>query len=559
MNIFSYLFGIFRQSGLVSTVKDGKSLTGFGVTSIIFSIIGCALYGFAMGAGLGLETGIKDAAKMALIVILGLLFSIPIFWVSYRLLGREERFAQVAAIPLTLSATVSVILAITSPVVFMLSVLAGFSPDAVYIHIVIIDLAMLVGLYLAGMLIYHGFSDHKRLIPPNVVGFLMMGVIIVVLMTFLSPFLSLRPTFSVGTDRLKDGLGIGVAEKANQALAAAISADRVSYIFQTTNENGDLIQDYTVTLAGDDYLIDVHLHAIPGETLRNEKRIWVLDGQAYTDFEDGSINQTTIVDLVSFLKPALSPAVFSLPPEFASAAWRGYESGSVYTIIGTNQSMGQVTLVLDASTGRLSELTLGSSEKGLHAEVGVKNLVQAAFDRAALETSLNKAIVVGSVDRSDASMKDYIQDDTFFVVRYPRSWSSGTWSSSGQQVEFKHSCGSSEGCPALTLSVFDLVEGKGSKQYADDLGKSLSLQPQYREVEVSTTILDGKIVGVVEYLFDRTVKGEIETSYHIEYIFEGQIHRYHLDFSTPENQIETYRELFEGIAGSFTFLGGSSK
>ncbi len=259
INILAALFGIFRQRGLVTTIKEGRSLAGFTLAGIVFSIIGGVLYGFAMGVGLGIDTAVKDAIKVGVIVTLGLLLSIPIFWVAYRLLGREERPAQVAAVPLTLVTTVAIILAITAPIVFMLSILAGFSPEAVYIHIVIVDLALLVGLYLAGTLVYHSFSDHKRLVIPNVVGFLMMAVIMVVLMSFLGPFLALRPTFSVGTDRLKDGLGIGVAEKVNQALAAATSADRVTYRFQTTNDNGDLVRDYTVTRVGNDCLIEALL------------------------------------------------------------------------------------------------------------------------------------------------------------------------------------------------------------------------------------------------------------------------------------------------------------
>ncbi|TEU14249.1 MAG: hypothetical protein E3J25_05055, partial [Anaerolineales bacterium] len=375
MNILAALFGIFRQRGLVTTIKEGRSLVGFALSAIVFSIIGGVLYGFAMGVGLGVDTAVKDAIKVGLMITLGLLFSIPIFWMAYRLLGREERLAQVAAVPLTLAATVATILAITAPIVFMLSVLAGFSPEAVYIHIVIVDLALLVGLYLAGTLVYHSFSEHKGLLVPNVVGFLMMAVILVVLMSFLSPFLEPRPTFSVGTDRLKDGLGIGVAEKVNQALAAAASADRVRYRFQTTNDNGDLVRDYTVTRVGNDYLIEVHLHAVPDETLRSQQRIWLLHGQYYTDFDEGRVAQTTHSDLTSFLDPALPAAIFTLPPELAAASWRAFESGGRYTTTGTSQTRAQVILVLEAATGRLSSMTLGSAEQGLHAEVRVNDIL----------------------------------------------------------------------------------------------------------------------------------------------------------------------------------------
>jgi hypothetical protein len=557
MNILAALFGIFRQRGLVSTVKEGRSLVGFALSAIVVSIIGAALYGFAMGAGLGIETAVKDAIKLGLIVAVTLLFSIPVFWLAFRLLGREERLSQVAAVPLTLAATVAIILAATAPIVFMLSVLAGFSPEVVYVHIVIVDLALLVGLYVAGTLVYHSLYDHPRLMVPNAVGFLMMAVMLVVLIMFLSPFLSPWPTFSVGTDRLKDGLGIGVAEKVNHALVAATSADQITYRFQTTNENGDLTRDYTVTRLGDDYLIEVHSHTVPGEAFRNQQHIWILDGQHHTDFDQGRVSETTSADLASFLNTSLPPAAFKLSSDFATANWRAFESRGAYTATGTSQSRAQATVVLEAASGRLSSLTLGSAEGGLHAEVRVNEIQSATIDRAALEASLNQATVVGAVDRSDASMQDYVQDDTFFMVRYPRGWRAGTWASAQRWVEFTSSCGASEGCPSLVVSVYDLAEGNAPRQYADDLARSLRLQPEYREIEVSTTTIGGQTVGVVEYLFDRTVRGRIETTQHVEYVFEGQISRYHLDFSAPETHFEASRELFEETANLFTYLKGS--
>ncbi len=561
MNILGALFGIFRQRGLVTTIKEDRSLLGFGLSGTILSIIGSVLYGFAMGIGLGIDTAIKDALKVGIIAALGLLLSIPIFWVAYRLLGRQERPAHVAAVPLTLIATVAVILAVTAPIVFMLSVLAGFSPETIYVHIVIVDVALLVGLYLAGTLVYHSFADQKRLVIPNVVGFLMMAVVLVVLINFLGPFLAPRSTFSVGTDRLKDGLGIGVAEKADRALVAARAADRVNYRYQSTNDNGDLVRDYMVTRVGNDYLIDVRLHAVPGEPFQTGRHIWILDGQHYSDFDAGRVIQTPAADLSSFLDPALPPAAFTLPPgqAFAAASWRAHESGGRYTATGTGQTLEQATLVLEPATGRLSALTVGSAERGLHAQVRVNDVVPAALDRAALEATLNQATVVGSADRSDASKQDYVQSEAFFIVRYPRTWRAGQWDSSRQQVKFDLTCAASEDCPALVASVSDLVEGKGPRQSAEDLGASLDLQPDYREIEVRTITFgdNERTVGVVEYLFDRTVKGEIETTEHVEYIFEGQISRYHLDFSAPVARFESFRGLFEEIAGQFAYLGSA--
>lgn len=554
MNILSQLFGIFRQRGLVTTIKEGRRLTGFALAAVVLTIVGAGLYGFAMGIGLGIDTAIKDAIKVALIAALTLLLSIPIFWVAYRLLGRRERLAQVSAVPLTLVATVALILALTAPVVFMLSVLAGFSAEAIYIHIVIVDLALLVGLYLAGMLIYHTFDEARGLIIPNVVSFLMMAVILVVSMSFLGPFLAIRPSFSVGTDRLKDGLGIGVAGQAYQSLAAAAQADRATYTFQMTNENGDLVRDYVVTRVSEDYLIAVTLHAVQGESYQNDQRIWVLDGKYYTDFDGGRVTETTEEALSGLLAPALPPAPFTLPDEFSTASWRAFERGDRYMVTGTASSQAHATLEMDAGTRRLSGLTLGRAGRGVHAEVRVTNLTAAEMDRAGLEASLNQAIVVGNVDRSDAAMQDYLQDRAFLVVRYPRTWRAGSWNSAERQVELTTDCGAREGCPGLAVRVFDLAAGKGPKQYAEDLGHSLGLQVEYREIEVQTTTVDDETVGVVEYLFDRTVKSEIETTRHVEYIYVGQLSRYHLDFSAPEAQFETHRGLLEEMAGSFTYL-----
>jgi hypothetical protein len=42
----------------------------------------------------------------------------------------------------------------------------------------------------------------------------------------------------------------------------------------------------------------------------------------------------------------------------------------------------------------------------------------------------------------------------------------------------------------------------------------------------------------------------------VEYIFEGEHWRYHLDFSAPEQQFEGHQALFEEMAGSFAYLKG---
>jgi len=169
MNIFKALFGIFRKGGLVASIEKGESLRGFATAALLTAILGSALYGFAMGIGMGLDTAIKDAIKISLIAIMVLIFSVPVFWISFRLLGREESMGHVNAVPLTMLSTVTLILAISSPVVFLLSVLVTTSSSAIYVHIIIINLAILVGIYITGMLIYHSFKEHKRLVTPRLI------------------------------------------------------------------------------------------------------------------------------------------------------------------------------------------------------------------------------------------------------------------------------------------------------------------------------------------------------------------------------------------------------
>ena len=188
------------------------------------------------------------------------------------------------------------------------------------------------------------------------------------------------------------------------------------------------------------------------------------------------------------------------------------------------------------------------------AETRVIDLAPSPQDQAGLRASLNQASVLGSVDHADAALQDYAQPETFFVVRYPRTWRAGSWDASQRQIGFTQDCGQAAGCPALTVSVFDLAADRSAGQSADDLAASLGRQPQYRALTAGQRSIGNAPVGVVEYLFDRTVKGQIETTRHLEFIFVGSLNRSHLDFSAPQAQFEANRALFENMAGLFTYL-----
>lgn len=743
MNIFKALFGIFRKGGLVASIKKGESLKGFALAALLTAILGSALYGFAMGIGLGLDTAIKDAVKIGLIAIMVLVFSIPVFWISFRLMGREESMGHVNAVPLTMLATVTLILAISSPVVFLLSVLVVSGSNAIYIHIIIINMAILVGIYITGMLIYHTFTEYKRLVTPAIISMAMMGVILIVGMMFFTPFLQSSKSFSEGTDRLKDGLGIDVDVKATQSLNSAVQAESLTYHYVRTNENGDTIQDYRVTRVGDNYLIEVdmhsvagegeqhdamvwyldgqfytnfkegavdftdpeelksytnastpdlifvlgnkfesarwrglkqngvytavattpdlelvtlvmdkdgrlssmvissaedtvhaethitnivqaeltraeledslnnailkgtfigveekvkqslatgsasnqltyryqsayddgkliqdytvtrvgntyhievQLHAVPGETLREDRNIWIIDGIYYTDFKDGVVNVTDPEKLSSYLEGVLPDTALQLPSEFSEAVWQASQSNGLYDAVGLSQNGSQAQLKFDATSGRLSEFSISSAQSVVPAVIRVKNVSPINLDSTAIERDLYQAIIVGQASRSIASMATFVREEYFFFVRYPDTWQSKSWNSADLEIEFNQECAADQDCADLKVSILELVEDQTLAEAAEIYANNLRLQPEFRTIKVTAITINGVEVSGVEYLFDESKSGKLVTTKHIVYIFDGAFYRYQLDFNAPPADFTRLDDLFVEMAKLFTFF-----
>lgn len=50
------------------------------------------------------------------------------------------------------------------------------------------------------------------------------------------------------------------------------------------------------------------------------------------------------------------------------------------------------------------------------------------------------------------------------------------------------------------------------------------------------------------------MKGQLQTTHHVEYMFVGSLTRYHLDFSAPAERFEVNRGLFGAMAEVFTYL-----
>ncbi len=743
MNIFKALFGIFKKGGLVATIKKKESIKGFAISALLTAIMGSILYGFSMGIGNGLDTAIKDSIKVTLITLMVIIFSIPVFWISFRLLGREESMGHVNAVPLTMLSTVTLILAISSPVVFLLSVLVTSSSSAIYIHIIIINLAIFVGLYITGMLIYNTFKEHKRLVTPAIISISMMGVILVVGILFFSPFLRPNNSFSEGTDLLKDGIGIdvdtkavnslnsaaeaesltyqylrtndngdtiqdyyvtrvgkdflievnihtvlgedehhnsmiwvldgetftdfenntvnyatdtevlgyltasspqeifvlppefesanwrgdrnnnsytaiattanlekatmvmdkngrlssfiigsgedsahskieitnivsanltkeeikksldeaikkgsfiGVQDQVDRSLSKATSENQVNYRYQTSYDNNELIQNYTVTRIGDNYQLQIHLHAIPGEILREDNNIWVIDGIFYSDFNDGEVNLTSQEEITSYLESSLPENTFKLSSTYSQAIWEVSQIGNLYKVIGNTQDGSIANLSIDSESGRLSQLSLTNGQATLPAIITVKNIVPITLDLLSLKANLNEAIITGLANDSIPSMTDYARPNDYFLLRYPDTWKANAWNATDKEVEFRQDCPSDEICAGLLITVNQLPSNQSIIESAANLADFYKLQPEFRNISSIESLINDSESGIVKYLFDSVEDGKLVTTQHIVYIFNGDFYQYRLDFNSLANEFTQLDQLFEQMAKLFTYI-----
>jgi hypothetical protein len=555
VNILGALFGIFRKKGLVTTLQEGKTLRPLFLMGLPFIALGGALYGVAMGIGIGPDVAVTDAIKVALVFLLSFLLSYPIFLISYRLLGREERASQIAAIPLTLLAALATLMVVTSPVVFMLSLLVGYTAEAVYIHVTILNLGLLMGLYLAGSLVFFSFTEERsRLLIPNIIGMVMLGLITGVLIAFFNPFLEPSTTFSVGTDQLKDGLGIGVAPKVTASFYGAQESGRMEYRYRELDAHGNAERDYTLTRAGENYHLLVSLHAVPGEDIVEGAEIWIIEGHYYHNLA-GPVREVPAEELSTFLDPVLPETVLDDPLQLEpTMRYRARLFGGEYTITGRTADGQKLTVFSEAATGRLLSFRWARPEGQRPAVVEVGGLSAATQDKADFQDSLHRATVLGRIDRSDATMQDYVNAEAFFALRYPRTWhTKSSWVAQSRRVSLS-SCSSLESCPELTVAVFDLVPEWTAQNYAQEQAQSLERDPAYRSVQYSTVVVGETSAGLVEYLFDTVKEGEVRTTENVEYIFVGKECRYHLRFSAPEGQLAEYMGLFEAIAGQFVYL-----
>jgi hypothetical protein len=146
---------------------------------------------------------IKDTIKVPLIFLLGLGISFPAFYMTCRLVGMKESMDQLAACFICFFLISSIVLAIAAPIVFFYGLSTRNTEQLYFIHIILIDVAVLLGVFVMGTALYHVADIEKsRLVLPVAMGVLFVVLAALVLALFFQPFLYASKTFCDGWVRL---------------------------------------------------------------------------------------------------------------------------------------------------------------------------------------------------------------------------------------------------------------------------------------------------------------------------------------------------------------------
>lgn len=573
MNVFGALFGIFGGKGLVQTLQENRPVAGFVTAGLVLTALCGGVYGLAMGIGIDVETAAKDAAKVATVLLLSFFLSLPVFFLAYRLLGRSEGFGQIAAVALAGLTSCALLLGVAAPVVFLYGVASGFAPELLYIHIALVDVAVLLGAFVLGNLAYHAFAtERQRLVVPNVVGVLMMLLVAGVSVNFFRPFLEPSATFSSGSDRLLDSLGVGVAEKVQLALRVAALSDRVEYRYRVALPGEGIERDFTVVRAGENYQIAIRRLLRPGQPPVTDRRIWLVEGKTFSDF-GGQATEVTRSELSDFLDSALPAQAFA-PRELAEVSFRArledVEGRRSYVARGGTKDK-QVTAYLDPKRQELLQMEI--TDKAAPGLVGMRisDIRSTSLTSASLQSSLARAmeniqnpsdprfreawetqVVVSSLERPDATSFDYINPSEYFALRYPRTWQQQPWNPGRRTLTFVE-CPEAR-CARMTVEVGGLERNKRLEDLLLELRNQLQAQPRNHDVAVRLDTFRGSQVGVVEYTYDYFEGGRLLTDHQVQYWYLGRVARYALTATAPATDFESYRTIFGSAAQSFEWL-----
>lgn len=203
MNIFKELFSIVQGKGVVERIKKNESIVLFLLMGFVIICIGCGLYGYAMGIGTSPVSAWKDMVKIVMIFILSYIISLLPSLVIFKLIYPKLHTKAVAVGLFSGFLMSSLILGMCAPFSFLYGLIWNIGGKLV--HIVLIDLAIVIGLYLSGTAIWYIVEgDKHKLALPLIITFLFVLLAIYLLAYFFSPYFTDTSFFCEGIRRLQE-------------------------------------------------------------------------------------------------------------------------------------------------------------------------------------------------------------------------------------------------------------------------------------------------------------------------------------------------------------------
>ena len=114
---------LLRAPGEVMGFADGKAhYWRLAVFLVLVTVVGCALFGFAIGSFVDLQVAALDAAKMVGIAVFSFVLCFPTLYVFATISGSKLSASRLAVLGLVCTATLGSLLAALSPILWLFSV-----------------------------------------------------------------------------------------------------------------------------------------------------------------------------------------------------------------------------------------------------------------------------------------------------------------------------------------------------------------------------------------------------------------------------------------------------
>ncbi len=114
---------LLRAPGEVMGFADGKAhYWRLAVFLVLVTVVGCALFGFAVGSFVDLKVAALDAAKMVGIAVFSFVLCFPTLYVFATISGSKLSASRLAVLGLVCTATLGSLLAALAPILWLFSV-----------------------------------------------------------------------------------------------------------------------------------------------------------------------------------------------------------------------------------------------------------------------------------------------------------------------------------------------------------------------------------------------------------------------------------------------------